>query len=174
MAPFHNIVSGVVQSKRVATVIYWTGSISYCLSAFWFMCPLRCWTVVPIFYQRHITDFPLTEHLQWFKPSQVIHPQAFTEIIYSTVCCCFYITPHLTFTPKMSLCFIPLVSLEVLKCCPCCFQWCKNKTDCSNRINQRLWIPQGLHNVGRVTFALPNMLIWFFCAERISKKDLHL
>lgn len=139
------------------------------------MCPLHCCTVVLIFYQRRITDFPLTEHLQWFKPSQVIHLHAFTEIIYCVLLLCgtFYITPHLTFTPKMSLCFIPLVSLEVLKC-PCCFQWCKNKTDCSNRINQWLWIPQGLHNVGRVTFVLPNMLIWFLCWANFKERSASL
>lgn len=81
MPPFNNIVSGIVQSKQVASVICWTGRISYRLSVFWFMYPLHCSTVVLIFYQKHIADFLQAEHLQVFKPSQALHLHTFSEII---------------------------------------------------------------------------------------------
>lgn len=72
---------GAMQTTQIASVICWTGSISYRLSVFWFMLSLHCCTPDLIFYQNHITDFQLAEHLQWFKSSLDTDLNTFTEVI---------------------------------------------------------------------------------------------
>ncbi len=99
MPPFSNIVTGVVQPKQAATVVCWTGSISYHLSVFWFMYPLHCCTAVLIFYQKHITGFLLAEHLQQFKPSQASHLNTFSGSVNCVAVLLCVLMPHMTFTP---------------------------------------------------------------------------
>lgn len=77
MPPFNSIVPETLQSTPLASVICWTGSISYSLSVFWFMYPLHCCTAVLIFYQKPVTGCLLAQHLQYFKSSQAtrLHPE---------------------------------------------------------------------------------------------------
>lgn len=167
--PFNNIVSGVEQSKQVASVICWTGSISYRLSVFWFMYPLHCCTVVLIFYQSTSqTSYWLNICSSSNKQKTLIYILLLRSY---TVCCCSAIHFTECLTPK---CHFALFHYSVWKCCPCCFQWCQNKIHYFNRVNEWLWIPRVSHNVGGGggggggEFVLPDTLIWILCSNKLK------
>lgn len=140
MPAFNCIVSETLQSTPLASVICWTGSISYSLSVFWFMYPLHCRTAVLIFYQKPVTGCLLAQHLHYFKSSQAtrLHPERYVAVLHFTESLAWLSLQNVIY-------FIPLVGLEVS-------QW----WGCSNRINQPH--NETLHDVG----------VWQLCCQARS------